>query len=328
MKNHLFRTVTTCIFLMSPLFARADVAGGKDPEGLKRYENSELIAYRAPKVDEFLLPLGSPTKIGDVPEYEKSEHLVGKVSRYCYIAPDDATAAALFLNYKTEFETLGLETLFTKKPGEKGWFGVTFNKQSAEDKLSQILAYNEAEERVIVAKSKDETPTYYYLFVTAYKDGLRGTFDKKIKKGTAIAYLHVIQPEKIKQKMVFVDAAKMASELESQGRVALYGLYFDTDKDTLREDSTTTIGEIAKLMQDNPSLKVRVVGHTDNEGKADYNLDLSKRRAASVCKALSGVHSIAASRLDSFGCGLYAPIASNESAEGKAKNRRVELVKQ
>ena len=205
---------------------------------------------------------------------------------------------------------------------------MTFNKQSAEDKLSQILAYNEAEERVIVAKSKDETPTYYYLFVTTYKDGLRGTFDKKIKKGTAIAYLHVIQPEKIKQKMVFVDAAKMASGLESQGRVALYGLYFDTDKDTLREDSTTTIGEIAKLMQDNPSLKVRVVGHTDNEGKADYNLDLSKRRAVSVCKTLTGVHGIAAARLDSFGCGLYAPIASNESGEGKAKNRRVELVKQ
>lgn len=308
--------------------APADVPGGRDPEGLKRYENSELIAYREPKVDEFNLPLGRPTKIGDVPEYEKSEALVGRVSRYCYLAPEGVTAAALFLNYKSELEALGLDTLYTKKPGEKGWFGATFNKQSAEDKLSQMLAYNEAEERVLVAKTKDESPTYYYLFVTAYKDGLRGIHDKKVQKGAALAYLQVISPEKIQQKMVFVDAAKMATELASQGRVALYGLYFDTAKDTLRDDSLPTLGEISKLLKDNPELKVRIVGHTDNEGKPDYNLDLSRRRAASVVKALTGSHGIAGARLDSFGCGLYAPVASNDTAEGKAKNRRVELVKQ
>lgn len=328
MKNHLMTLIVMLAAGSGVSVLRADVAGGKDPEGLKRYENSELIAYREPKVDEFTLPLGRPTKIGDVPEYEKSEALVGRVSRYCYLAPDGVTAAALFLNYKSEFEAIGLETLFTKKPGDKGWFGATFNKQSAEDKLSQMLAYNEAEERVLVAKTKAEAPTYYYLFVTAYKDGLRGIHDKKVQKGAALAYLQVIAPEKIQQKMVFVDAAKMASELDSQGRVALYGLYFDTAKDTLREDSIPTVEEIAKLLQANPSLKVRIVGHTDNEGKPDYNLDLSRRRAASVVKALTGVHGIAAARLDSFGCGLYAPVASNDTPEGKAKNRRVELVKQ
>lgn len=328
MKNHLMTLIVMLAAGSGVSVLRADVAGGKDPEGLKRYENSELIAYREPKVDEFTLPLGRPTKIGDVPEYEKSEALVGRVSRYCYLAPDGVTAAALFLNYKSEFEAIGLETLFTKKPGDKGWFGATFNKQSAEDKLSQMLAYNEAEERVLVAKTKAEAPTYYYLFVTAYKDGLRGIHDKKVQKGAALAYLQVIAPEKIQQKMVFVDAAKMASELDSQGRVALYGLYFDTAKDTLREDSIPTVEEIAKLLKANPSLKVRIVGHTDNEGKPDYNLDLSRRRAASVVKALTGVHGIAAARLDSFGCGLYAPVASNDTPEGKAKNRRVELVKQ
>ncbi len=308
--------------------ALADVSGGRDPEGLKRYENSELIAYRQPKVDEFTLPLGRPIKMGDVPKYEKSESLVGRVSRYAYLAPEGVTAAALFLNYKSEFEAMGLETLYTKKPGERGWFGVTFNQQSAEDKLAHILAYNQAEERVFVGKTTAETPTYYYLFVTTYKDGQRGIHDKKVQKGSALAYLQVIAPEKIQQKMVFVDAAKMASELASQGRVALYGLYFDTAKDTLREDSLSTVEEIAKLLKEHPELKVRLVGHTDNEGQPDYNLDLSRRRAAKVAKALTGSQGILAERLDSFGCGLYAPIASNDSAEGKAKNRRVELVKQ
>jgi outer membrane protein OmpA-like peptidoglycan-associated protein len=68
------------------------------------------------------------------------------------------------------------------------------------------------------------------------------------------------------------------------------------------------------------------VGHTDNQGRADYNLDLSRRRAASVVRELAGKYGIAPERLDSFGCGLYAPVASNENEDGRAKNRRVELV--
>ena len=69
-----------------------------------------------------------------------------------------------------------------------------------------------------------------------------------------------------------------------------------------------------------------MVGHTDNQGKPDYNLDLSRRRAASVVAALTAKYGIAATRLDAFGCGLYAPVDSNEAEEGRAKNRRVELV--
>jgi OmpA-OmpF porin, OOP family len=74
-------------------------------------------------------------------------------------------------------------------------------------------------------------------------------------------------------------------------------------------------------------LKLYVVGHTDGRGKSDYNLDLSRRRAASVIRELTGKFSIAADRLESFGCGPYAPVASNDSDEGRARNRRVELVK-
>jgi outer membrane protein OmpA-like peptidoglycan-associated protein len=76
----------------------------------------------------------------------------------------------------------------------------------------------------------------------------------------------------------------------------------------------------------NPSLRLHVVGHTDNQGKADYNLDLSRRRAVSVVRELTARLGVDPARLDSFGCGLYAPVASNETEDGRAKNRRVELV--
>jgi OOP family OmpA-OmpF porin len=107
----------------------------------------------------------------------------------------------------------------------------------------------------------------------------------------------------------------------------LYGLYFDTDKDAVKPESQPTMAEIAKLMKSDPSLRLHVVGHTDNQGKPDYNLDLSRRRAANVVSELTNKDGITASRLDAFGCGLYAPVASNEAETGRAKNRRVELVR-
>jgi outer membrane protein OmpA-like peptidoglycan-associated protein len=126
--------------------------------------------------------------------------------------------------------------------------------------------------------------------------------------------------------MAFVNAAEMSQSLSDAGRVILDGLYFDTDKDTVRADSQPMIAEIAKLLQASPELKVRVVGHTDNQGASDYNLDLSRRRSATVVVELVSKHGIASSRLDFFGCGPYSPIAPNHTEEGRARNRRVELV--
>lgn len=313
------------VFLSTGGLACADIAGAKDPEGVKRYEGSELIGYRAPLVDEFVLPLSEPSQISP-PKFTRSLSIVGRVSRHTYLAPAGVSGAALYMNYQREFERLGLETLFTKKPGEKGWFGPTLAKMEEEDGLSQMLEYNEDEERVLVATSKDEMPTYYYLFVTAYKDGLRGKWEDKVKKGQVLAVLQIVTPEGVQQKMVFVKAEEMARQIKDKGSVALYGLYFDTDRDTLKTESEPTLQEIARLLKAQPSLKLHVVGHTDNVGKPDYNLDLSKRRAASVVRALAQSHAISAARLDAFGCGLYAPVASNDAEAGRAKNRRVELV--
>src|SRR6185503_9143815 len=149
----------------------ADIPGSKDPPGMRRYEGSDLIGYRAPKFDEFLLPLGAPTEFSP-PKYGKSLKLEGLVSRYTYIAPAGRSTAELLRNYKLEFQRLGLATLYEKAAGERGWFGPTLTLISDEDQLGQILGYNEQQERVLVGRSKDAKPTYYYVFVTAYSDGI------------------------------------------------------------------------------------------------------------------------------------------------------------
>jgi OOP family OmpA-OmpF porin len=303
-----------------------DVPDSKDPAGMKRYEGSELIGYRAPKFDEYLLPLGRPTDMYP-PAYTKSKQVEGLLSYYTYLAPAGRTPTELFRNYKDEFQRLGIITLYEKAAGQPGWFGPTFNKIADDSGMKQILGFNEAEERMLVGKSKDAVPTYYVAFVTAYRDGMiPDQLQGRVQKGRALAQLVVVVPQQMEKKMTFVNADEMKEALNDSGKVALYGLYFDTDKDVVKTESQPTLEEIAKLLKSDPSLRLRVVGHTDDQGKADYNLDLSRRRAASVVRELTARMGIAASRLDAFGCGLYSPVAPNGSEEGRAKNRRVELV--
>ncbi len=318
----------TLLALSLPLPApAADVPGAQDPAGVKRYTGSEIIGFRAAKFDEFVLPLGPPTEISP-PKFAKSLKVDGLISRYTYVAPGGRSPAELFRNYQLEFQRLGLTTLYQKGTADRGWFGPTLSQVSDEDQVGQILEYNEAQERLLVAKSKDAKPTYFYLFVTSYKDGvIPERLQSAVQKDSALAELIVIAPQAMEKNMTLLNAAEMSKAIDDAGKVILYGINFDLDKDTLRPDSEPTLKEIGKLMADNPRLSIHVVGHTDNQGKPDYNLDLSRRRAAAVTRELTSKYGVAAGRMDSFGCGPYAPAASNGSEEDRAKNRRVELVR-
>jgi OmpA-OmpF porin, OOP family len=120
----------------------------------------------------------------------------------------------------------------------------------------------------------------------------------------------------------------MAKDIAATGRVALYGLYFDTDKADLKPESAPSLAEIGKLLKTQPDLKVYIVGHTDNVGVFDYNVGLSQRRAKSVVDQLIQKFAISPDRLKAAGAGMIAPVATNDDEAGRAKNRRVEIVKQ
>jgi outer membrane protein OmpA-like peptidoglycan-associated protein len=135
----------------------------------------------------------------------------------------------------------------------------------------------------------------------------------------------IIEKEGMKQE-VTMDAAAMAQGLSDAGEVAIYGIYFDTGKSDLKPESEPALEEIAKLLKTSPMLKVFIVGHTDMVGDPAANVKLSQARAQAVVTALVTKNGIAATRLTPFGAGPYAPVASNKIEEGRAKNRRVELV--
>ena len=124
-------------------------------------------------------------------------------------------------------------------------------------------------------------------------------------------------------------AAELSSGIGSSGHSVVNGILFDTGKADVKPDSAPALMAVVDMLTQDPKLKVYVVGHTDNVGAVAANMDLSKRRAAAVVQALSAApYNIAASRMQSFGDGPTAPVASNDTEDGRARNRRVELVKQ
>jgi OOP family OmpA-OmpF porin len=150
-----------------------------------------------------------------------------------------------------------------------------------------------------------------------YVEGFNGGRDYSLK---------IVESQTMQQEVV-ADASAMRNELADTGRTIVPGLYFDTASATIKPESERALAEMVKLLNGSPALKVYVVGHTDSVGSLDSNLKLSSDRAASVVKAIAA-RGVATQRLKSAGVGPYSPVASNDADGGKAKNRRVELVKQ
>jgi outer membrane protein OmpA-like peptidoglycan-associated protein len=125
-----------------------------------------------------------------------------------------------------------------------------------------------------------------------------------------------------------VDSVTLNNDLASTGKVNVYGIHFDFDRADVKPESKAQLDEIAKLLSANPTLKLRVTGHTDSTGSASHNLELSGRRADAIVAALKANYAIAATRLSASGLGASLPVASNDTDQGRALNRRVELIKQ
>jgi outer membrane protein OmpA-like peptidoglycan-associated protein len=150
-----------------------------------------------------------------------------------------------------------------------------------------------------------------YVLAQAYNDGRN--------------YMLLVVESKAMVQEVVADAAALSQGIAAEGKVAVYGIFFDTGKSVVKPESGPTIDQIVTMLEQSPSLKLYVVGHTDGTGVLETNLKLSADRAAAVVRALVG-NGIEASRLKPAGVGPYAPEATNRNEDGRAKNRRVELV--
>ncbi|MFN8254374.1 MAG: OmpA family protein [Bacteroidales bacterium] len=171
-----------------------------------------------------------------------------------------------------------------------------------------------------------------------YEDGgLQNVILKIVHKGNEVwtyvntsgnqISVHIVE-KKLMEQDVVADANSLAKSINETGKVALYGIYFDTGKSVLKPESQPLLQEISKLLKNDPSLKLLVVGHTDNTGTFDSNIKLSLDRANAVVNELISKYQVNAEKLKAWGNGPTSPVATNSNEAGKSLNRRVELVKQ
>lgn len=147
----------------------------------------------------------------------------------------------------------------------------------------------------------------------------------EVSEGAGSTTLIIIDEKPLETVLEF-GPAQMKAALDAEGKVALYGILFDYDKATLQQSSSKQLQEVLTLLLDHPDLRLEIQGHTDSDGNAAYNLRLSEQRAASVLNYLV-LFGVDPSRLQAKGYGETMPVAPNDTAENKAKNRRVELVR-
>ena len=274
--------------------------------------------------DTMVVPLGKMTRFDfgtKEAEFEKSTAVEGKVTRISYRVPDpERSSLEVFRNYETSLTDAGWEILW--KASGKAQFGNPFSHlyESLRDN-DQLFTYSDAQAHFLTAKKANVTAL---LFVTKYEYGLHRGIE--LQKGDPIIQLDVIEEKAMEQKMVLVTAGEMEKQIRASGKVALYGIHFDFNKSEIKPESEQAIVEIGRLLKDNQALRLLVVGHTDNAGSFEFNKDLSARRAAAVVEALTSRHEVPAARLMPVGVAFAAPLATNASEEGRALNRRVELV--
>jgi len=342
-------TAGSCVLaLAAPVPVNAqplkDVAGSKDPAAIKRYESSVILGHAAKAFDEHTFMLG-PVKRAEGGKWEptKAQRVEGRYTRLVYVAPDGRSPLEVLRNYEQTLAQGGFTPVYQCAKAECGSEGdgdlankylyTMDNRLSnyppagsgrAPGQVTESALWGAKDQRLLVAKRTGAAGEAWISVYTAMS-----TFDMhKETLGRTIALVDLVEVKPMESRMVTVDASAMAKGIASSGHVALYGILFDHDKTDIKPESAATIAEIAKFMKQDAAVKLYVVGHTDNVGIYDYNLGLSARRAASVVRELTAKHAVAAARLKPAGSGPLAPVAPNDSEEGRAKNRRVELVKQ
>jgi OmpA-OmpF porin, OOP family len=215
------------------------------------------------------------------------------------------------------------------------FFQVKKNYETVLKGLGGVTVFEGKGDKLEAAKTKFESGTHRGINLLRYDEMgvyfLR-TADKEIWVEVYRPYpndddywLTVVEKKALTVTLQAMPAEDMKKALDANGRVALY-INFDTNKATLKPDASATVAQIVKLLSANPALKVTVEGHTDNVGKPADNLQLSSARANTVVGALM-TQGIAFDRLEPKGFGQTRPLADNATEDGRAKNRRVELVK-
>lgn len=321
---------SSCVALLwaTSAFGQAlgpDVKGGKDLPWLSRFSGSQLVGHETIEFGQgtFFPTTADKPLVGE-----------GRVSRLLYIAPVGKTALEVQRNFEQALRNAGM-TVVASGNGTGSTADIGLHWRTNYHKLVFASPF--------AADIPPFDGTGLYLYGTIKRGGselavsvltgdasvfTRGTYKAKDGQPLAAVAIQVVEPKAMQTGQVTVSADALRKGLEADGKIALYGIYFDTGKAELKAESKPQLEQMAALLKQQAGLRVFIVGHTDNQGTVEANVALSQQRAQAVVTALSRDHGIDAKRLGAKGVASFAPVVSNAGEEGRARNRRVELVVQ
>ncbi len=322
----LVRAAASLVFLLGIGLAtaasaqKADVKNSSDHPAVGRYEGSVITFYETKGYEETRLPFRALEKgEKDNPSAWQTE-LSGKLTSIRYEGPGDRSALEVMRNYEASLKAAGFEVRFFCRGKDCFPAGSPSSFWNA-GRGAVGLPSNWDTTIYLLAERNDATgPVTVGMLAVETKPG--GNRPLLSHVAVTIVEGQPMETDKIK----LVEASEIEQALARDGKIAIYGIYFDFDQASIKPESHPQIDQLGALLKDNPALNVIVVGHTDGKGAFDYNLSLSQRRAQAVADALTSSYAIDRGRITPAGAGMVSPVASNRTEDGRAKNRRVEIV--
>ena len=311
-----------------------DAPNTKDYPGLPRYEGSTILLQSQKKFADLALQIGglSTPDSMDTKEVRKVE---GRMSRTTYLLLNLGAGKRSSLEVARNYELALKDAGFVKiwSGGDKDIRNGPPRAYYSVPELDRQLLTTGVKDRQYFCMEKNGLFAAVYVSTRSWEHTIIAKSeanpwqqDVTIPQDSVMIQLDLVDTRPMEEKMVLLTAEEMNKSISASGKVAIYGIQFDFNKADIKPESAPALEEMAKLLKADEKLKVLVVGHTDAVGTFEFNEDLSKRRAKAVAAELAGKYGINASRMTPLGASFMAPVSTNATEEGRALNRRVELV--
>ena len=323
MKKVTLILATVALMISTNLFAQElkDIAGAKDNPLISRFQGSVIQYYRAVKWDKYVLPYSEFIGGNQPWPWKNILKLQGEINRIQYVTSKDNNAAYVYMNYLDALKKSDWEILYSgsgdDELGNKSYEWQFFMFQEGlnlRDKFGSKYGFRGGSYAYIAAKYEDNDTSYYAAIYIIEQD------DETMINQDII---------KVKNPDVGLVTAKLLTEkIDKKGHLALDGIFFETGKDVITDKSQLALKNITDFLNSHKDKKFFIVGHTDNVGDFASNMTLSENRAKAVMNELVSKYEVNANQLKAHGVSSLSPVSSNSSDEGRAKNRRVEIVEQ
>jgi OmpA-OmpF porin, OOP family len=324
-KLNLLLIILTMIISTSTFAQKTtDIEGSQDYPTISRFEGAIIEFYKETKWGSYKLPVSEKGTL----DWNKPMALDGKVTRIQYTVSKDNNSEFVLHNYKAGFMKSGYDIMIAIANEELGVSGRPhqwtemyyvaggYYNGIGNEKFGlgfQWPIWNN-KQSFIVARGHDNGKDIYAIVFTI------------VTENFTLITQDVIEVEAVETGLVSVD--NISTDITKKGHIAIYGIHFETGKSVLKPESTDALKTIADYINANTNKKFYIVGHTDNVGDFESNKTLSEERAKSVITELTTKYSVNSVQLKAYGIASLAPVFSNVTEEGKAQNRRVEIVEQ